>query len=369
MYKIDDKNNNIKKIKEESFAKLKYKERENLQERIAKNPNIFGEDLLIIQKEFDGFNDTRERLDLLALDREGNIVIIENKLDNTWRDVVRQSLKYASYCSTLTRKEVIDIFQLYLDKNNIWKNAKEELEKFYEIEDIDEIELNTLQSQRIMMVAWNFRKEVTSTALRLMSYWLNVQCFKATIFAQDKDHFLNIEQIIPIQDAEEYTISMASKQQETVEGQKKQTKRHKIRKQFREKLLPAINKKTSLFSNINPTTDHRISAWSGVSGVVYSFVVTRKYCSIELYPWHKTAEENLKIFDKLLSYKNEIENNFWDMLLRDRLEWKKGTRISYRLESVNIFNEEDHEKMILFLVEYMVKLHTSIDPYLKKIKR
>jgi len=38
---------------------------------------------LIIQKEFDGFNDTRERLDLLALDKEGNIVIIENKLDDT----------------------------------------------------------------------------------------------------------------------------------------------------------------------------------------------------------------------------------------------------------------------------------------------
>lgn len=39
-----------------------------------------GEELLIIQKEFDGFDDTRERLDLLALDKDGNLVIIENKL-------------------------------------------------------------------------------------------------------------------------------------------------------------------------------------------------------------------------------------------------------------------------------------------------
>lgn len=43
------------------------------------------EELLIIQKEFDGFEDTRERLDLLALDKEGRLVLIENKLDDTGR--------------------------------------------------------------------------------------------------------------------------------------------------------------------------------------------------------------------------------------------------------------------------------------------
>lgn len=39
-----------------------------------------------------GFDDTRERLDLLAIDKVGNLVIIENKLDDSGRDVVRQSL-------------------------------------------------------------------------------------------------------------------------------------------------------------------------------------------------------------------------------------------------------------------------------------
>jgi RecB family endonuclease NucS len=51
---------------------------------------------LIIQKEFDGFNDTKERLDLLALDKQGNLVIIENKLDDSGKDVTWQVIKYAS---------------------------------------------------------------------------------------------------------------------------------------------------------------------------------------------------------------------------------------------------------------------------------
>ena len=70
---------------------------------MAHEPSALGEELLIIQKEFDGFDDTRERLDLLALDKDGNLVIIENKLDDSGRDVVWQALKYASYCASLTK--------------------------------------------------------------------------------------------------------------------------------------------------------------------------------------------------------------------------------------------------------------------------
>ncbi|MDR1755736.1 MAG: hypothetical protein LBR65_02090, partial [Culturomica sp.] len=85
MYLIDKSQNRIKEIEKKTFSALGFKERKHLQEWLAHQPSAFGEELLIIQKEFDGFNDTNERLDLLALDREGNIVLIENKLDDTGR--------------------------------------------------------------------------------------------------------------------------------------------------------------------------------------------------------------------------------------------------------------------------------------------
>lgn len=100
MYIINKDTNRIEKIESTTFKQLGFKEREHLQEWIANNPSCLNEDLLIIQKEFDGFNDTSERLDLLALDKQGNLVIIENKLDDTGRDVTWQVLKYSSYCST-----------------------------------------------------------------------------------------------------------------------------------------------------------------------------------------------------------------------------------------------------------------------------
>lgn len=46
----------------------------------------------------------------------------------------------------------------------------------------DGLVLNTGNDQRIIMVAAQFRKEVTSTALWLLSHRIQLKCFKATPF-------------------------------------------------------------------------------------------------------------------------------------------------------------------------------------------
>ena len=52
MYVIDTKNNDMNNVQQTTFHELGFKERENLQEWIAKNPECLGdEEFLIIQKE------------------------------------------------------------------------------------------------------------------------------------------------------------------------------------------------------------------------------------------------------------------------------------------------------------------------------
>ena len=103
MYIVDKQTNTIKNIKPVTFTELGFKERGHPQEWLGGHPEALGEELLVIQKEFNGFSETNERLDLLALDKKGNTVIIENKLDDSGRDDTWQALKYASYCFTLTK--------------------------------------------------------------------------------------------------------------------------------------------------------------------------------------------------------------------------------------------------------------------------
>ena len=147
MYKINKTDNNVVKLEQRLFKELRIKEREHLQEWIAKNPEMLGEELLIIQKEYNGFNDTNERLDLLALDKEGGLVIIENKLDDSGRNVVWQALKYTSYCSTLTTSQIIKMYQAYLNDAGSQEDSKMAILEFLEWED-EELLLNRKEDRK-----------------------------------------------------------------------------------------------------------------------------------------------------------------------------------------------------------------------------
>ena len=368
MYIINKDTNRIEKIESTTFKQLGFKEREHLQEWIANNPSCLNEDLLIIQKEFDGFNDTSERLDLLALDKQGNLVIIENKLDDTGRDVTWQVLKYSSYCSTLNATQIIAIFNQYLAKIGSAETAEELLEEFLETEDYKE-KLNIGNSQRIMMIAGEFRKEVTSTVLWLLNYGLRLQCFKATPFRLNEQLFLNMEQIIPIKEAEEFVISMANKSREEVGTQEQMKERHIVRRKFWTAYLKEINKATSLYQNVSPSKDHWISAGSGISGVTFTSVVTGDYIRIELSIHGKTQEENKAIFDALESQKDKIETAFGNPLEWERLSDKRMSRIKFELKDVSVFNEEDWHKMFGFMCQHVPKFEAAFKKPIQLLSR
>ena len=115
MYRVNKNENILEMIEETSFDKEKLNERSNIQEWIAKDPSILGyqDDLMVIQKEYDGFEKTNMRLDLLTLSKDGHLVVIENKRDKSGREVVAQVLMYASFCSTLTAEQVVDLYKDY----------------------------------------------------------------------------------------------------------------------------------------------------------------------------------------------------------------------------------------------------------------
>lgn len=168
MFRVDRANNRLVRLEERRFTDLDLRERDHLQEWLARLPDALGEELLIVQKEFDGFAGTRERLDLLALDKEGRLVVIENKLDDSGRDVVWQALKYVAYCSSLKKADIVDIYQRYLNRWVNGANAEKNLCDFLDIEELDDVVLNVGNEQRIVLVAGNFRKEVTATVLWLL---------------------------------------------------------------------------------------------------------------------------------------------------------------------------------------------------------
>ncbi len=368
MFVLDKENNEIIQIKSKTFHDLGFIEREHLQEWIAKNPECLGEELLIIQKEFDGFNATNERLDLLALDKRGTLVIIENKLDDTGKDATWQALKYVSYCSTLTKQQIKEIYQAYLDKSARNEKAEDNIVEFFNNKPFEEISLNE-SDQRMVLVAGKFRKEVTSTVMWMLNHGIKAQCFKVTPYEHENQVLLDMEQIIPVKEAEDYIIKMADKNREEKEVKEGNRDIYELRKVFWDELLKKFNTMSDQYKNVNPGYDQWLSSGSGVSGAPFSFVFTKSYASVEILINVGSQEENKKVYDRLFSNKEAIEKVFGSELIWERLEEKKSSRVASRMNDVDITDREDWEKTKEFLCSAMIKFEKALKEPLRKAAR
>lgn len=378
MYKIDAAQNRIAPLEAKRFSDLGFTERKHLQEWLENCPQALaqgdGEELLIIQKEFDGFDDTRERLDLLAIDKEGNLVIIENKLDDTGRDVVWQALKYAGYCANLSKAQVVDIYQRYLNQKaqetgQPAERAVDKLVEFLEVDGLEAAQINRIKTQRLIFVAARYRKEVTNTVLWLSQFGIACQCFKVTPFQTGDELFLNVEQIIPTPESSEFMIGMVAKEAEEKNADTEQKHRHVLRLAFWEQALDAFTKSPCrLYDKISPGKDHWLSAGSGISGMTFNLIFGKNEVRVEFYMSRSQAEANRFVFERLAAQKEAIEAEFGAALTWQPLSNKKACRIQYA-KAVNGYDKANWPEMIQWLVEHMTKLETALREPLKSINQ
>lgn len=118
------------------------KEKEDLEKWIKSNPQILGEDIVIIGEQIS----TRSGpLDFIGIDINGNAVIVELKRDMLPREALAQAIDYASDVANWEVDRFREICQKYSNK------SLEELlqERFDEIV-VDDLAIN--QSQRILLV-------------------------------------------------------------------------------------------------------------------------------------------------------------------------------------------------------------------------
>jgi len=369
MYRIDKTTNTIQKLEKRKFSDLGFRERDHLQEWLAKYPEALGESLLIIQKEFNGFDDTNERLDLLALDKEGNLVVIENKLDDSGKDVTWQALKYVSYCSTLNKAQILDIYQKYIDRHEDGGDARTKIVEFLEEEDFDSLMLNKGTDQRIILVANNYRKEVTSTVMWLLEHQIEIQCFKAIPYSMGEELFLQVEQIIPTPEAKDFMIGINIKEQEFKNSESELKNRHYVRLEFWKQLLGQIKQsKSDLFANISPSKDHWLSAGSGMRGVPFTFVFLKQFGRVELYISRNNTEENKQVFDELYKQRDAIEASFGDILDWERMDDKKASRVKYE-KPFDGYSKESWNEMIPFMINAMERLEIAFKEPLERINK
>jgi len=212
MYKYDPDSNKLEEISKTSFKDLGIKETEHIEEWIRKNPEILGEDLLIITHQYDKFEND-DRLDLLAIDNEGALVIIELKRDKSGSKVDFQSLKYCSYCSQLSPQDIIEIYKEYLNKYNISddeNSAVTLIAKHLDLDNNNEDKLNEIlnNKQKFILAGKEIDQKILSVCAWLSDNGINCKCISIRPFKEERNNniLIDVNQIIPPYKIEDYYI-------------------------------------------------------------------------------------------------------------------------------------------------------------------
>ena len=212
LFRINPENRESEKIAEIDFTRLGFQERRDIQEWVAANPGILDDGLLIIGKEFSGFDRTNERLDLLAVDIDGKLVVIELKRDHTGSDAHWQAIKYASYLHRARREDIIRMYAGYANISE--SEAFDELLQHLGVDDLSGLN----NDQRIILASHRFAPEVTSASL-----WLNektdnedlITCIQLIPYhdSQTDSLYIQANTIIPMPGAEEYSVGIGESQE------------------------------------------------------------------------------------------------------------------------------------------------------------
>ncbi|MBN1574497.1 MAG: DUF4268 domain-containing protein [Deltaproteobacteria bacterium] len=158
---------------------------------------------------------------------------------------------------------------------------------------------------------------------------------------------------------------------EVGETKKEMAERYMIRHRFWTRLLDYANTKTKLHANISPSESNWIATGAGVRGLSYNYVITKHDSQVELYidRGKDSANENKAIFDKLFESKENIEESFNGSLEWQRLDDRKASRIRKKILLGGYRDNEDKWPEIYEnLVDAMIRLEKSFDPYIKKLQ-
>jgi len=163
LFRVHPESKILQSVKEVNFSDFGFKERFDIQEWVESTPEVLGEELLIIAKEKSYFEGTRERPDLIALDKAGNVVVIELKRDDSGQNTEWQAIKYASYWSKFKVSDIVKVFADYLKRRNNASesdesDASQRIMEFVDDGTLDNVNVN----QRICFVSHRYAKEVTS---------------------------------------------------------------------------------------------------------------------------------------------------------------------------------------------------------------
>jgi len=359
IYRLDKQNNRLVPCDETDFKSNNILERQHIEKWIENYPAILGEELLVITTEYDRFDKTNERLDILGLDTDGNLVVIELKRDDSGKNVDLQAIKYAAYCSTLRLSDVCQLYQVYCKKQGedlSDEHAREKILQFIENEDFEEIN----ERPRIILVARQFRAEVTASVIWLRKFEVDISCVKLSPYEMGNgDIAFESNIVIPLPEARDFIV-----QTERKEGRSLTVSQVEYVEFYKDLIKRIKSKIPRDYSSPQPKSYYPIP--TGIGSIHYEWGFhgrPRSSFGVELHFERGNRDSNLEALAQLESKIPQLEK-----LLQEKVqvqkEWGRNWSRLYVEKGEGQFTAELKE----WAVEKMEILINTLQPILDDVQ-
>jgi len=188
---------------------------------LIEHPNLAGEPLLVLGSQLAEFAEDQDRLDVLAVDDTGELVLIELKVDESFRVTDLQALAYAGAYASMPTSHLAGVLRKHLERHGepeaSMESAKERIASFLGVDEFEEWEPS--QKVRIKLLAPGFPKRVLKTVKWLGDvYGMPIEAIEIKLFEDASGSYhLTVERRLPIpgDDAFDLTVRESEARKQT----------------------------------------------------------------------------------------------------------------------------------------------------------
>lgn len=209
----------IRRIEQTKFVQVGINERGDLQRLLREHVEVISPGTLVIAEEFGQWEDSRRRIDLLGLDKDANLVVIELKRTEDGGHMELQAIRYAAMVSAMTFENAVEILRRHLEKLGKDDDPEAKILEHLEWEEPNEDEF--AQDVRIVLASAEFSKELTTAVMWLNERDLDIQCVRLKPYRDGERILLDVQQIIPLPEVEDYRVQIKEKQRRERKGRTK----------------------------------------------------------------------------------------------------------------------------------------------------
>jgi hypothetical protein len=211
IYKFTEQS--IEAVPTVSFAEIGWEERKHLQALLRDNIDLIVPGGLVVSEEYSNWQEGKRRIDLLVVDHERNLVVVELKRTDDGGHMELQALRYAAMISRMTFDGLVQTFQDHCEmRQREIQDAAEELRQWFGPDAADAPLFPA--TVKVCLVAADFSKEITTTALWLRDQGVDIRCVRFRPYSLGSERLAEIEQVIPPPDTDALIVAPGARQLE-----------------------------------------------------------------------------------------------------------------------------------------------------------